>query len=74
MALTYLNPPDDSRIFLATWRATGNQTLSIGIENVLDKRYVSYFSQTLTGSSADNFNNFAGREVPMNSRVVKVAA
>ena len=47
--------------FLATWRATETQTLSVGIENVLDKRYIAYFSQTLTGASADDFNNFAGR-------------
>lgn len=46
---------------LATWRATESQTLSIGIENALDQRYIGYFSQTLTGASADDFNNFAGR-------------
>lgn len=35
--------------------------LSIGVENVLDKHYITYFSQTLTGASASNDDYFAGR-------------
>jgi iron complex outermembrane receptor protein len=46
---------------LVTWRATEKQTLSVGVENVLDRRYITYFSQTLTGANADNLNYFAGR-------------
>ncbi|MCX6955186.1 MAG: TonB-dependent receptor, partial [Verrucomicrobia bacterium] len=46
---------------LANWRTTPRQTLSVGVENALDKRYITYFSQTLTGASADNFSYFAGR-------------
>ncbi len=46
---------------LATWRVVEGQTLSLGVENVLDKDYISYYSQTLTGSSATAANYFAGR-------------
>jgi iron complex outermembrane receptor protein len=46
---------------LATVRVADRQTLSVGLENALDKRYITYFSQTLTGANADNFNYFAGR-------------
>lgn len=46
---------------LANFRLAEKQTLSIGIENVMDKRYITYFSQTLTGVNANNENYFAGR-------------
>lgn len=46
---------------LATWRVAEKQTVSVGLENVMDKRYITYFSQTLTGANADNNNYFAGR-------------
>jgi iron complex outermembrane receptor protein len=46
---------------LAHYRATERQTLSVGVENAFDKRYITYYSQTLTGVTADNFNYFAGR-------------
>ena len=45
---------------IATMRV-GRGGVSMGVENVFDRRYVSYYSQTLTGSNADNFNYFAGR-------------
>jgi iron complex outermembrane receptor protein len=46
---------------LANLRVTDRQTLSLGIENVLDKQYISYYSETLTGSTATANNYFAGR-------------
>jgi iron complex outermembrane receptor protein len=46
---------------LVTWDLGGRRTLSLGIENAADRQYVTYFSRTLTGASADNFNAFAGR-------------
>ena len=45
---------------IATARV-GRGEISAGIENVLDRRYVTYYSRTLTGANADNFNYFAGR-------------
>lgn len=47
--------------FLATYRVSDSQTISAGIENLLDRQYISYYSQTLTGSTATNANYFAGR-------------
>lgn len=47
--------------FLANWRVAEKQVVSVGIENLLDKRYITYFSQTLTGVNASNDNYFAGR-------------
>jgi iron complex outermembrane recepter protein len=35
--------------------------VSVGVENLADKYYITYFSQTQTGASADNTNYFAGR-------------
>ncbi len=46
---------------LATWRVGEKQRVSVGIENLLDEHYITYFSQTLTGVNADNSNYFAGR-------------
>lgn len=46
---------------LATWRFAEKRSLSVGVENVFDNDYVTYFSQTITGVSADNFNFFTGR-------------
>lgn len=46
---------------LATWRLTDRQTATLGIENLLDHQYISYYSQTLTGSTATNANYYAGR-------------
>jgi len=46
---------------LLNWRATERQTVSVGIENLLDRDYISYYSQTLTGSTATNANYYAGR-------------
>jgi iron complex outermembrane receptor protein len=46
---------------LATWRATDRHTVSLGVENLLDRQYISYYSQTLTGSTATNANLYAGR-------------
>jgi iron complex outermembrane receptor protein len=46
---------------LVNWRVAARQSVSIGVENLLDRRYVTYYSQTLTGANADNFNFFAGR-------------
>lgn len=46
---------------LANVRVTDKQTVSIGIENLLDRDYISYYSQTLTGSTATNANYYAGR-------------
>lgn len=46
---------------LATWRVTNRQTVSVGVENLLDHHYIAYYSQTLTGSTATNLNYFAGR-------------
>jgi iron complex outermembrane receptor protein len=45
---------------IATMRA-GRGEISAGIENIFDRRYLTYYSQTLTGANADNFNYFAGR-------------
>lgn len=39
----------------------GRGEITVGVENVFDRRYIAYFSQTLTGANADNFNYFAGR-------------
>jgi len=46
---------------LAHIRLAEKQILSIGVENLFDKRYITYYSQTLTGVNADNNNYFAGR-------------
>lgn len=46
---------------LANYRVTDRQTVSVGIENLLDRDYISYYSQTLTGSTATNANYYAGR-------------
>jgi iron complex outermembrane receptor protein len=46
---------------IANWRPADNHTVSLGVENLLDRRYISYYSQTLTGSTATNANYFAGR-------------
>lgn len=46
---------------LVRWRLDGRHTLSFGVENLLDRRYITYYSQTLTGVNADNFNYYAGR-------------
>lgn len=46
---------------LATWRMGDRQTVSLGVENLLDRQYISYYSQTLTGSTATNANLYAGR-------------
>jgi iron complex outermembrane receptor protein len=46
---------------LVNWRATKKQTVSVGIENLLDRDYISYYSQTLTGATATNANYYAGR-------------
>lgn len=35
--------------------------LSLGVENLFDRRYITYYSQTLSGTSATNFNYYAGR-------------
>ena len=45
---------------IATFRV-GRGEVSAGIENIFDRRYLTYFSQTLTVANADNFNYFAGR-------------
>jgi iron complex outermembrane receptor protein len=45
---------------IATVRV-GRGEVSAGLENLFDRRYVTYYSQTLTGANADNFNYFAGR-------------
>lgn len=46
---------------LATYRVTDQQSVSLGIENLFDRDYISYYSQTLTGSTATNANYYAGR-------------
>ncbi len=46
---------------LANVRVADRRTVSLGIENLLDRRYVTYFSQTLTGVNATNDNFYAGR-------------
>jgi iron complex outermembrane receptor protein len=46
---------------LASWRVVDRQTLTLGVENVLDKQYIGYYSETLTGSTATANNYFAGR-------------
>lgn len=46
---------------LANWRVRDNQTVSVGVENLLDRDYISYYSQTLTGSTATAANFYAGR-------------
>ena len=45
---------------IATLRV-GRGEFSAGIENIFDRRYITYYSQTLTGANADDFNHFAGR-------------
>lgn len=47
--------------FAGTWRLAARQTLSLGIENLLDRQYISYFSQSFTGASATGANYYAGR-------------
>ncbi len=47
--------------FLVNWQVAEKQTVSVGIENLLDRDYISYYSQTLTGSTATNANYYAGR-------------
>ncbi len=46
---------------LASYRLADRQTVSIGVENLLDKQYISYFSDTFTGTAATNANYYAGR-------------
>lgn len=46
---------------LIATKRLGRGDLSLGVENVFDKQYITYFAQTLTGVNADNFNYFAGR-------------
>lgn len=46
---------------LANYRVSDRQTVSVGIENLLDRDYISYYSQTLTGSTATDANYYAGR-------------
>jgi iron complex outermembrane receptor protein len=46
---------------LASYRVADKQTVSIGVENLLDKQYISYFSDTFTGTAATNANYYAGR-------------
>ena len=46
---------------LANYRITEKQTVSVGIENLLDRDYISYYSQTLTGSTPTDANYYAGR-------------
>lgn len=46
---------------LGTWRLAEKQTLSLGIENLLDRHYISYFSHTFTGTAATSANYYAGR-------------
>jgi iron complex outermembrane receptor protein len=70
LTLLQRSDPDDLRVgdfdgytlvdAIATIRV-GRGEVSAGIENVFDRRYVTYYSRTLTGANADNFNYFAGR-------------
>lgn len=53
---------------LANWRVTAAHTLSLGMENLLDRDYIGYHSQTLTGAAATNANYFAGRGRTINVR------
>ena len=46
---------------LVTARLTDRSRVSLGVENLLDESYITYFSQTQTGASADNLEYFAGR-------------
>ncbi|HRE04966.1 MAG TPA: TonB-dependent receptor, partial [Opitutaceae bacterium] len=46
---------------LANWRVREDQTVSVGVENLLDRDYISYYSRTLTGSTATAANFYAGR-------------
>ncbi len=46
---------------LANLRISKQQSVSVGVENLFDRDYLSYYSQTLTGSTATNANNYAGR-------------
>ncbi len=46
---------------LANWRVRDSQTVSVGVENLLDRDYISYYSRTLTGSTATAANFYAGR-------------
>jgi iron complex outermembrane recepter protein len=45
---------------LATWRMSRGD-VTLGIENLLDKQYITYFSQTRSGAEANSSNYFAGR-------------
>ena len=45
---------------LVTLKVPGGR-MTVGVENLLDEDYVTYYSQTLTGGSANNDNYFAGR-------------
>ncbi|HWL16998.1 MAG TPA: TonB-dependent receptor [Opitutus sp.] len=46
---------------LANYRVTDRQIVSVGVENLLDRNYITYFSATFTGSAATNANYYAGR-------------
>ena len=46
---------------LASYRVSDRQTVSVGVENLLDEQYISYFSDTFTGTAATNANYYAGR-------------
>ncbi len=46
---------------VANLRLPGQKTLSLGVENLFDRRYITYYSQTLTGANATNDNYYSGR-------------
>jgi iron complex outermembrane receptor protein len=46
---------------LVSWRPAPTHTLNLGVENLLDESYTTYFSQTLTGTGATASNFYAGR-------------
>ena len=46
---------------LASYRVSDRQTVSVGVENLLDEQYISYCSDTFTGTAATNANYYAGR-------------
>ena len=46
---------------LVNWRFAEQQTVSVGVENLLDQRYITYFSQTFIGTAATDSNYYAGR-------------
>jgi iron complex outermembrane receptor protein len=46
---------------LASYQIADKQTVSVGVENLLDKQYITYFSDTFTGTAATNANYYAGR-------------